>query len=183
MRNPSPKFAYTYIPQARTVYANVRSMVDVKGPGKELMDFIRERRPDKLIIDLRANPGGDYFHGLHGLIEPITKLAEINRKGHLFVLIGPMTGSAAVINAAQFHTMTKAILVGEPIGAKPSEYGELQNMTLPRTHFIVGYSIRFYDFAYNKENIVTPDHEAPPSWDDVKHGINRALEWCLAYKE
>jgi hypothetical protein len=183
MRHPSPMFAYTYVPQARTVYANVRRMVDLKGPCKELLDFIRERRPDKLIIDLRTNPGGDYFHGLHSLIEPITKLAEINRKGHLFVLIGPMTGSAAVINAVHFHTMTKAILVGEPIGAKPSEYAELQNMTLPRTRFIVGYSIRFYDFAYNKENIVTPDHEAPPSWDEVKHGINRALEWCLEYKE
>lgn len=84
----------------------------------------------------------------------------INRKGHLFVLIGPLTGSAAVINAAQFHTMTHALLVGEAIGAKPAEYRELKNMTLPYTGIIVGYSTRYYDFAHNAENIVAPDHEA-----------------------
>jgi len=121
MHNPSPMFTYTYIPQARTVFANVRKMVDVKEPGNELIKFIRERQPEKVIIDLRANVGGDYFQGLHGLVEPISKLAEINQKGHLFVLIGPLTSSAAVINAAQFHTMTNAILVGQPIGEKPSE--------------------------------------------------------------
>src|SRR5262249_39563266 len=130
MRNASPTFSYTYIAQARTVYARLLDMRDISGPGKELVTFIHERHADKVIIDLTQNPGGNYFHGLHGLIEPLAKLSDINRKGHLFVLIGPLTGSAAVINASQFHSMTQAILVGEAIGTKPTEYSELKNMTL-----------------------------------------------------
>ena len=181
MRNPTPSFSYTYIAQDRAVYADVRSMVDT-GPGsRELFALIRERRPDKLIIDLRRNPGGNYFHGLHDLIEPIAKLSSINRAGHLFVLIGPLTGSAAVVNASQFHTMTHAILVGDVIGAKPAEYTELRTMHLPRTHLIVGYSVRFYDFAYNKENVIAPDHQARATWEELRQGRDPALEWCLAY--
>jgi hypothetical protein len=182
MRNPSPSFSYTYVPEARTVYADVRSMADVNDPAKELFAFIRGKQPDKLIIDLRRNPGGDYFHGLHGLIEPIAKLASINQKGHLFVLIGPLTGSAAIINSSQFHTMTQAILVGQPIGAKPTEYAEHKTMELPRTRFIVGYSVEFYDFAFNKENVVSPDFEIKATWDDIKNGGSPVIDWCLAYK-
>jgi len=123
-----------------------------------------------------------YFQGLHGLIEPIIKMADINRKGHLFVLIGPLTGSAAIINASQFHTMTRAILVGEPIGAKPSEYAELKTMLLPNTRFTAGNSVKFYDFAYNQENIVRPDCEIKPTWEEVKSGRAAVLEWCFEFK-
>jgi hypothetical protein len=182
MRNSTPTFSYTYVASARTVYANVRSMREVSKPGRELLDFVRQKQADKLIIDLRQNPGGDYFHGLHGLIEPIKKMADINRKGHLFVLIGPMTGSAAIINATQFHTMTQAILVGQPIGAKPTEYSELRTMKLPGTGFVVGYSVRYYDFSFNKENVVVPDQEIRVSWEELKSGKNPVLEWCFAYR-
>ena len=182
MRNPSPTFSYTYVPEARTVYADVRSVADVSDPARELFAFIREKQPDKLIIDLRRNPGGDYFHGLHALIEPIQKLASMNQKGHLFVLIGPLTGSAAIINAAQFHTMTQAILVGQAIGAKPTEYAEHKTMELPHTRFIAGYSVKFYDFSFNAENVVSPDFEISATWDDIKKGKSPVLDWCLAYK-
>ena len=182
MHHASPTFDYTYVPKANAVFANVRRMADLRKPTRELLDFIRARQPDKLIIDLRANPGGDYFKGLHHLIEPIAKLPTINRNGHLFVIIGPLTGSAAVINAVQFHTMTQAILVGEPIGAKPSEYSEHRTMTLPNTRLTIGYSVRYYDFSYNKENVVQPEHEVKATWDDFKRGVNPALEWCLAHE-
>jgi hypothetical protein len=109
-------------------------------------------------------------------------LRDLNRKGHLFVLIGPLTGSAAIVNATQFHTMTNAILVGEPIGAKPTEFTELRTMTLPHTRFVVGYSVRFYDFSFNQDNIVTPDREIKPTWDDVKNGRPVVMDWCLNYR-
>src|SRR5215471_4479819 len=170
MHTASPTFSYTYAAGARAVYASVRSMKEVKTPARELFRFIRERDPDKLIIDLRQNPGGNYFHGLHSLIEPIARLAGINRKGHLFVLIGPLTGSAAIVNASQFHTKTQAILVGEPIGAKPTEYTELRTMKLPNTQLVVGYSVRFYDFAWDKDNVIRPDQEIRPTWEDAVNG-------------
>ncbi|HET9399619.1 MAG TPA: hypothetical protein VFO34_01600 [Candidatus Acidoferrales bacterium] len=182
MHNATPTFSFTYISSSRTVYASIRQMVDVAEPAKQLFQFIRERQPDKLVIDLRQNPGGNYFHGLHGLIEPIAKMPGVNRKGHLFVLIGALTGSAAIANSSQFHTMTQAILVGQPIGAKPAEYSERGSMTLPNTRILVYYSIRFYDFSYNGENVIRPDQEIKTTWDDVKNGRLPVLQWCLDYK-
>lgn len=63
MRNPSPTFSYTYVPEARAVYADVRSVEDVSDPAKELFAFIREKQPDKLIVDLRRNPVESTFTG------------------------------------------------------------------------------------------------------------------------
>jgi hypothetical protein len=113
-------------------------------------------------IDLRQNPGGDYFEGLHHLIEPIAKNPSLNCKGHLFVLIGPLTSSAAMVNAVQFHTQTNAILVGEPIGPKPTSYAERRQMELPNSHLVVSYSAKYYEFAYSSKNVARPDQEIRP---------------------
>ena len=53
--------------------------------------------------------------GLRYLVRPVRELASINQKGHLYVLIGPQTFSAAMANAAHFRTQTAALLVGQPI--------------------------------------------------------------------
>ena len=92
------------------------------------------------MIDLRQSPGGDYFEGLNHFIKPIAADQALNRKGHLFVLIGPLTFSAAMANAAQFRSLTHATLVGEMIGVKPNEYSEPRNMTLPNSKLTVRYS-------------------------------------------
>ena len=58
-----------------------------------MLALVAEKHLEKLIIDMRQNGGGDYFQGLRHLVEPIRRLSEINRKGHLFVLIGTQTFS------------------------------------------------------------------------------------------
>ena len=135
---------------------------------------------DKLVIDLRQSPGGDYFEGLNHLIKPIAK-STLNKKGHLFVLIGPLTFSAAMANAAQFRAMTAATLVGEMIGVRPNEYSEPRDVTLPNSRLIVRYSTRFYKFVESGENVVKPDVEVPTSWADYKAGRDPVLEWVLKH--
>jgi hypothetical protein len=163
------------------VYCNVRLIRDLAGPGKELINYLKKHQGeiDKLIIDLRQNGGGDYFVGLRYLVEPIRKLAFINRKGHLFVLIGPDTFSAAMSNATHFRARTQAILVGEPIGEKPNSYAERREMRLPNSRLVASYSVRYYQFIKGGENIVRPDHEVRTSWGDFKKGLDPALQWAL----
>jgi hypothetical protein len=181
-QKPEEKFWYTYLPDSRTVYCNERSVRDLKGPGKELLKFVQEKDPDKLVIDLRQNGGGDYFDGLHHLIEPIRGLPGINRKGHLFVLVGVRTFSAAMSNAAQFRSLTAAMLVGGTIGEKPNSYQEPREMTLPNSHLVVRYSTKFYKFVESGENVIRPDQEILPTWEDYKAGRDPVLEWVLKYQ-
>jgi hypothetical protein len=118
---------------------------------------------------------------LKHIIVPIRDLPEINKKGHLFVLIGPYTFSAGMSNAAQFRSETNAILVGEPIGEKPNSYQESREMRLPNSQWVVRYSTKAYKFVSGSENVVKPDKEIDRSWLEFKAGRDPVLEWVLKY--
>jgi hypothetical protein len=109
-------------------------------------------------------------------------LAYFARELHLFVLIGPNTFSAAMSNSAHFRYQTAAILVGQPIGEKPNSYQESRQMTLPNSHLVVRYSVRFYKFVKNGENVIRPDQEIVPTWADYKAGRDPVLDWVLKYE-
>lgn len=174
--------ACTYFASARTLYCNVHRIRDLAAPSKEMLALIQRHRPDKVVIDLRRNGGGDYSEGLKFLIEPLQKEKEINQKGHLFVLVGADTFSAAMSNAAQFRTMTNAILVGQTVGERPNSYQEPKQFSLPNSHLVVRYSTRYYKFVDKGDNVVAPDKEIIPTWEGYKSGSDAVLEWVLALK-
>ena len=64
-----------------------------------MFDLIKQQRADNVVIDMRLNGGGDYNEGLKYLVHSIRDLSDINRNGHLFVLVGPNTFSAAMSNS------------------------------------------------------------------------------------
>jgi hypothetical protein len=172
-------FWYTWMPEARTVYCNWRSYEDLRQKSRGLFDLVEKQRPNKLVIDLRQNGGGDYFVGLACMVTRIRNLPAINRKGHLFVLIGPFTFSAAMSNAAHFRQKTAATLVGLPIGEKPNSYQEVKTTTLPNSHLTLCYSVRFYKFVETGENMIRPDREIETTWADFKAGRDPVLQWVL----
>jgi hypothetical protein len=166
----------------RTIYCDFRSYKGLSSPAAALRAQLAAAAPDKLIIDLRQNGGGDFFVGLRELVDPIAKLPAINRKGRLFVLIGVMTFSAAMSNAAHFRQRTAALLVGEAIGERPNSYQENGELTLTNSHLVVSYSTRFYSFApAGGENRIRPDIPVETTWADVKAGRDPALQRALEY--
>jgi len=179
---PESKFWCKYLPDTRTLYCNVRQILNLTDPAREMLDLVDRQRPDKLVIDLRQNSGGDFNEGLKYLIHPIGELKNVNRKGHLFVLIGPNTFSAAMSNAAQFRRQTEAMLVGQTIGERPNSYQESRQMTLPNSGWVVHYSTQYYKFVESSENIIRPDKEIIPSWEDYVAGRDPVLDWVLNRK-
>lgn len=180
-QRPGERFWCQYLAEARTVYCNVRAIRDLGGLERAMLQMVKEQQPDKLVIDLRQNGGGDYNEGLKHLVHPIRDFPSINRKGHLFVLVGPFTFSAAMSNAAHFRYQTAALLVGQTIGEKPNSYQEPREMTLPNSHLTVRYSTKFYQFVESGENIIRPDQEILTTWEDYKAGRDPVLEWVLNY--
>jgi hypothetical protein len=178
-QRPDESFWYTFLPESHTVYCSFRGYHDLGKYSKGLFDLIKQQHPDKLVIDMRQNGGGDYNVGLRHVVHPIRDLADINRKGHLFVLVGPNTFSAAMSNSAHFRYQTNAILVGQQIGEKPNSYQEAREMKLPNSHWTVRYSVKFYKFVESGENMIRPDQEIIPSWDDYRSGRDPVLEWVL----
>jgi hypothetical protein len=178
-QRPEENFWYIYLPDSHTVYCSFRGYKDLGKHSKGLFDLINQQHPDKLVIDMRLNGGGDYDEGLKYLVHPIRHLSGINRRGHLFVLVGPNTFSAAMSNAAHFRYQTSAILVGQQIGEKPNSYQEAREMKLPNSHLTVRYSVKFYKFVKVGENVIRPDKEIAPSWEDYSAGRDPVLQWVL----
>jgi len=182
-QNPDQDFWYVYLPRSESVYCNFRGYRQLKQNATALFREMHVKHPEKLVIDLRENSGGDYRQGLEYLIDPIRSLSKINQRGRLFVLIGTNTFSAAMSNAAQFRQRTAAMLVGQPIGERPNSYQEPRGMRLPNSKLLVRYSTQFYKFAEGDENLIRPDREIPTTWEEYKAGKNPVLEWALKYQE
>ncbi len=179
LQHPDQAFWCQDLLEARTVYCSFRGYDSLSTRAADLLALVERRRPDKLVIDMRDNGGGDYTLGLRYLIKPISSLSRLNRRGHLFVVIGTNTFSAGMANAAQFRTRTAAILVGQMIGEKPNSFQEAREMRLPNSHLRVRYSTQYYHFVARGPNAVRADHEITPTWADYRAGRDPVLEWIL----
>jgi hypothetical protein len=179
---PDEAFWSRYLPDSRIVYCNFRGYAGIEKNAAELLELVQKNHPEKVIVDLRQNGGGDYNLGKTFVIDPLRDLPGINKMGHLFVLIGPLTFSAGMVNAAQFRSETAALLVGEPIGEKPNSFQEAREMHLPNTHLIARYSTEKYNFADKGENVIRPDKLVEWDWKSYQAGRDPVLEWVLNYK-
>jgi hypothetical protein len=173
-------FWFAYLQDSGTTYVNFKRYPSLKQGAGALFSAVDRNRPERLVIDLRQNGGGDYFVGREHLIEPIKKRPAINQKGRLFVVIGRSTFSAAMVNAIDFRKQTNAILVGEPIGERPNSYSENDEMTLPHSRLVVSYSTRYYKFVEEDVPAVMPDERIDATWADFRAGRDAVMDWILA---
>jgi C-terminal processing protease CtpA/Prc len=179
-QHPTDALWFTLLPDGETVYVNFRRYDTLGRDARALFDFVDSSKAKRLVIDLRQNGGGDFKKGRRYLVERVKDRPQINAKGHLYVLIGRRTFSAALANAVDFRKDTQATLVGEPIGERPNSYSENDEMTLPHSKLIVSYSTRYYRFSDEDVPAILPDVRIDPAWSDFKAGRDAALEWALA---
>ena len=178
-QRPDDGFWCKALPAARAVYCGWRSYEDLEAKATAMFALIDSSKSKKLIVDMRDNGGGDNAVGYREIVKPIKARTDLNAPGHLYVLIGPLTFSAAMNNAAQFQDETKAVLAGQTIGERPNSYQEPRQFHLPNSHLVVRASTRWYSFRKTGPNEVAPDKEIVMSWSDVNAGRDPVLEWAL----
>ncbi len=174
------RFWFSYLPDSQTVYVSFRGYNSLGENARKLFQFVDSNPTKRLVIDIRQNGGGDFFEGRKHLIRPLKERPAINQKGHLFVIIGRQTFSAAMVNAIDFRKETNAILVGEPIGERPNSYSENDEMTLPNSRLVVSYSTRYYKFLEEDVPAVMPDKRIDPNWADFQAGRDPVMDWILS---
>jgi hypothetical protein len=82
-------------------------------------------------------------------------------------------------NATDFRRETDAILVGEPTGARPNGYQELDGFTLPQSGVVAHCSILRYRFQDRDTPAVMPDVRIDPDWNAFREGRDPVMEWIL----
>jgi hypothetical protein len=173
-------FWYTFLPDSQTVYVNFKGYASLSENVQKLFQFVDSNPTRRLVIDMRQNGGGDFTKVRSSLLPAIKQRPAINQKGHLFVIIGRRTFSAAMTNAIDFRKETSAILVGEPAGERPNGYQENDEMKLPNSGLVVSYSTRYYKFLDEDAPAVMPDKRIDPNWPDFKAGRDPVMDWILS---
>ena len=127
--------------------------------GAEIVRTFEEHDLERVIIDVRLNGGGDNTT-FPPLIEALKGNERLNQRGRLYCLIGRHTFSAAGNFVTVFERDLNSILVGEPTGGGPNQYGDARNITLPHhPELTVRLSTRYHEFDPEQPDRLTHEPE------------------------
>lgn len=175
---------YQHLPENRTVYFQYNRCTEMASQpfaafSDELIAFIDSNNVERVIVDLRQNPGGNSGI-LQRFLTSIRLRSRINRNGGLYVLIDNGTFSSGLLNALDFRFQTQATFVGEPTGGKPNHFGEVRTFTLPNSQMTVQHSTRLFRLVAGDPESFFPDVTVELSGEDYFNGRDPVLEWVLA---
>ena len=104
---------------------------------------IKRLRPEKTIVDLRKNQGGNGWWN-RPLLKALLGSDWLAPDDRLFVAIGPRTFSAGVMMALELEKYANATFVGRPTGGSVMSWGDHEPVTLPNSGLKVMISTQFY---------------------------------------
>lgn len=183
-------YGWRYLPEHDLLYVKFDQVQNrAHGPSalavfREAMAFAREHAPERTVIDVRNNTGGEGGI-LSPIVREIVRTREIDEPGRLFVVIGRRTFSAAQDFVAQLERYTSAVLVGEPSSAFYNGYAGHVSATLPNSGIVVNVSPDYYQmgaFPRDRRRQATPRIAAVPTFADYVAGRDPALEAIVDYQ-
>jgi hypothetical protein len=170
-------FWFTTLPGTTSTYVVFNKYSGFEQNAQNLLNYIRKTHPNRLIIDMRENGGGDFDLPREYLLPFIKNNVVLNRRGNLYIIIGRKTFSAAMTNSADFRKQTNAILVGEPAGERPNSYQENGTFCLPNSHIHLSVSTMYYKTVSGDPEALFPDKRIDLEWSDYQSGRDPVLSW------
>jgi hypothetical protein len=173
----------TFLVRENTVYVQFNEVHDAPGDEPISTYFPRifqesERRDvQRIVLDLRLNGGGN-----NQLIRPVwhalLRCERLNRKGRLWVLIGPKTFSAAVTLVGELEQNTNALFAGEPTGEPPNQWGDPVDLTLPNAGLVVQVSTLWWQIQDPRDHreYCVPDLSVPLRSTDYFRNIDAVMD-------
>lgn len=180
LQHPEVPFWFEHLPRRRAVYVSFRRYQGRERNALALSAFLDGHRDvDTQVVGRRHNGGGNDALGRQHLIYPLQMRPALNRTGRLFVATGRETFSAGMTNAIDFRRETDALLVGEPVGARPRGDQENGGSTLRDSGLRLSTSSPYDAFKDDDSPTVMPDQLVPPDWDTYRAGRDPVPEWIL----
>jgi pimeloyl-ACP methyl ester carboxylesterase len=186
LRGRENPYRFEHIPEARLVYFQYNAVADQKEESlahfcRRMMAFIDLNRVENLAIDLRHNGGGNGLLN-RALLRELLRSDTINRKGHLFVILGRNTFSAAMSVATDLERQTECLFVGEPSCSSPNSRGQANPITLPCSGLRLSCASLYYQGALlssDRRPWIAPDIVAEISSADEANNHDPALAAIL----
>lgn len=171
---------YELLGSNKILYLNYQDCSEQNGKpfevfNKEMFNLIETQKPEKFIIDLRNNSGGN-----SAILKPFLeklKTNYLNKKGSLYILIGKKTFSSSLMNAIDLKRNYNSILIGEPTSGNVNHYGETRGFYLPNSKIIIGYSTKYWENWKDYFGPLIPDVPINYSIENYKNNIDEAIEY------
>ena len=187
--DPGRYYRYEILPESKTLYIRYNRCAD--DPQRPFAVFASElfaavdadpKAIDRVVIDLRANGGGD-SRVINPLLAGLRARRPVIGRGHLYALVGPATFSSGLLAAYALKTTLRATLAGEPPGEKLNSYGEVRELTLPNSKLTVQYSTKYIRLARDNDALLQPDIVVTRSIADMLAGKDAVLEAVIGRKQ
>jgi ketosteroid isomerase-like protein len=186
-KNNETPFWFEYLPDRKLVYLQFNAVADKPDEKfasfcSRLFHFIDEHAVENLIVDMRNNGGGNTLL-TPPLIHALIRCDKVNRPGHLFVLVGRKTFSAAMNCAVAIEQHTSALFVGEPTGSSPNFVGETTVLALPCGGLRVSCSSLYWQTSLpmDRRTWIAPELVAEPSMEAFAANRDPGLDAIFAY--
>lgn len=139
---------------------------------EQALDTIRNTQPERLIVDLRGNGGGNYI-----LARPFTlKLRAAAGQARLYALIDEGTFSAAIVTLAWLRHDAEARIVGSGPGDAERFYAEPLTLNLAGAGLRLFLATQAHDWAQGCHDLKTC------FWLNLLYGVPAGSlrpEWCV----
>ncbi|MCM1988426.1 hypothetical protein [Oceanirhabdus seepicola] len=179
LKNSEKNYWYEFLEEEKLLYFQYNVCYNMKGKSfsdfnNELFDFIDNNSINKFVIDLRNNGGGSALI-LDPFFAELKKRKSLDHHEKLFVIVGRNTFSSAIQNTLKFENETNATFIGEPTGAKPNHYGEVQRLKLSNTNTETSYSTQYFEPLSEDIDSFVPDIIVEPNADDYFNNIDSVM--------
>ncbi len=175
---------FTYLENHHAVYFQFNGVIN--GEGESLGDFaarlaafIEQREVERLIIDVRNNPGGDNTI-LRPLLVNLIR-SRLNRRGGMYVIVGPKTFSAAQNFVNRLESYAEPIFLGEPTGNNVNFYADGSEIELPHSHLTVFASHLWWQDKdpFDGRTALFPEVATTSQFRDYVEGKDPILQMAL----
>ncbi len=187
-RAPERAWWFEYFPERRMVYFQFRR-VEPFDSGETFGHFVARMfafadsvQADRFVVDIRHDHGGNNLI-LQPLIHGFIKRDSLDRRGHLFTIIGRETFSAAMNCANWLEEHTNTLFVGEPTGGRPNHFGDARTLELPHSKALLFVSQWPWQarLPWDDRVWIAPQLVAPPEVEAWRANRDPALEAIFEY--
>jgi tetratricopeptide (TPR) repeat protein len=188
LKNKHTSYWFEYLAEDKTVYLQFNENVNQKDEPFDAFctrtfEFIENHPVEKLVVDLRNNGGGTNLINKF-LIQAILRTRKVNRRGHLFVIVGRNTFSAAMNCAGDLERWTEAVFAGEPSGSSPNFIGDTSRVILPYSGLRASISNLMWQnsVAWDDRTWIGPQLYYAPTFSDWVANRDPVMDAILAFQ-
>ena len=189
LKEPGKIRYFEYLPATKTVYVRHSAVQDEPGETiasffAKVFQFVENNDVEKFVLDIRLNGGGNNYLN-KPVITGIIQSKKINKKGHLFIITGKATFSAAQNLTNELEKYTEAIFVGEPTSENVNFYGDTRTEILPESKLNVSLSWLWWQNLdpRDKRQWTAPSLATDLSFDNYKSGFDPAMNAIMQYRD